>query len=55
MEIYGMTGERLGAIGQARGKKQKEIPEWKKNFLQKPSLSIRKGIAWVGADREFAS
>lgn len=52
-----MTGERLGTIGQPKpppsttpttSATAAELPEWKKEFLQKPSISVRKGIAWVG-------
>jgi hypothetical protein len=46
MEIYGMLGERLGPIG-APKEDSSSLPRWKKEFLQKPSISIRKGIAWV--------
>ena len=46
MEMYGMTGERLGTIGQLQPAAA-ELPGWKKEFLQKPSVSVRKGIAWV--------
>lgn len=56
MEIYGMTGERLGKIGvkyetaeekhEAR-QGEDDLPQWKKDFLSKPSISVRKGIAWV--------
>ncbi|OAP59928.1 hypothetical protein AYL99_04930 [Fonsecaea erecta] len=50
MEIFGMLGERLGIIGTADKAKDKaegaELPHWKKQFLQKPSISVRKGIAW---------
>lgn len=43
-----MTGEKLGTIGQVEGKGQMEhVPRWKKEFLAKPSISVRKGIAWV--------
>ncbi len=49
MEFYGMTGEKLGVIGQIDGTKSKfdDLPQWKKDLLQKPSISVRKGIAWV--------
>ncbi|KIX02397.1 uncharacterized protein Z518_08338 [Rhinocladiella mackenziei CBS 650.93] len=48
MDFYGMTGEKLGTIGQVEGKspRQGNLPQWKKDFLEKPSVSIRKGIAW---------
>ncbi|EXJ81028.1 hypothetical protein A1O3_07316 [Capronia epimyces CBS 606.96] len=48
MEFYGMTGEKLGTIGQVeeKGAKGADLPRWKKAFLEKPSISIRKGIAW---------
>ena len=51
-----MLGERLGPVGNSKGKEQRHIqdesqqqgvPQWKKGFLQKPSISVRKGIAWV--------
>ncbi|KAK4943015.1 hypothetical protein LTR10_017400 [Elasticomyces elasticus] len=45
MEIYGMTGEKLGTIGNVQRKDQK-LPQWKKDFLKKPSISVREGIAW---------
>ena len=49
MEFYGMTGEKLGVIGQidATTSKFDDLPQWKKDLLQKPSISVRKGIAWV--------
>ncbi|KAJ9607783.1 hypothetical protein H2200_007862 [Cladophialophora chaetospira] len=50
MEIYGMLGEKLGTIGKStQDDKQQEVeslPQWKKDFLQKPSISVRNGIAW---------
>ncbi|KAL2429864.1 hypothetical protein ABEF95_012442 [Exophiala dermatitidis] len=57
MEFYGMTGEKLGTIGQVdKGKKDANadvdavqdahLPQWKRDFLQKPSISTRRGIAW---------
>ncbi|KIY00543.1 uncharacterized protein Z520_03206 [Fonsecaea multimorphosa CBS 102226] len=50
MEIYGMLGERLGTIGEVKKEEDKaegaEFPQWKKDLLRKPSISIRKGIAW---------
>jgi hypothetical protein len=42
MEIYGMTGERLGVIGQAP---EAQLPPWKRELLAKPSVSARRGIA----------
>ena len=44
-----MTGEKLGVIGQidATTSKFDDLPQWKKDLLQKPSISVRKGIAWV--------
>lgn len=52
-----MTGEPLGTIGQPKPPPSSttattsataaELPEWKKEFLQRPSISVRKGIAWV--------
>lgn len=52
MEIYGMLGERLGMIGKAETHDKavpegRSTPDWQKDFLQKPSISTRKGIAWV--------
>ena len=44
MEIYGMTGERLGPIG---SEGQEPEPEWKRILLSRPSVSVRRGIAWV--------
>ncbi|KIV89632.1 hypothetical protein PV10_07018 [Exophiala mesophila] len=51
MEFYGMSGERLGTIGQTKPPSPSPattavLPQWKKDFLQKPSISVRKGIAW---------
>ncbi|KAK5467295.1 hypothetical protein LTS15_000267 [Exophiala xenobiotica] len=48
MEFYGMTGEKLGVIGQIDASKSKfdDLPQWKKDLLRKPSISVRKGIAW---------
>ncbi|RMZ81502.1 hypothetical protein DV738_g2297, partial [Chaetothyriales sp. CBS 135597] len=49
MEVYGMTGEKLGMIGEG-GKDQDTaaaaLPEWQRAYLSKPSISIRRGIAW---------
>jgi hypothetical protein len=52
MEMYGMLGERLGTIGgpedRGDGKAEElDMPQWKTDFLQKPSISTRNGIAWV--------
>lgn len=49
MEIYGMTGEKLGVIGQvqAETQQQSDLPQWKLDFLRRPSISVRKSIAWV--------
>jgi hypothetical protein len=49
MEIYGMTGERLGEIGirYQKSLQEQDLPQWKKDFMSKPSVSIRDGIAWV--------
>lgn len=66
MEIYGMTGEKLGTIGQVdKGKKDANadvdavqdahLPQWKRDFLQKPSISTRRGIAWVSAKLQLPS
>ena len=57
MEFYGMSGERLGTIGQPKPPSPPPplpattavLPQWKKDFLQKPSISVRKGIAWVSS------
>ncbi|KIW32889.1 uncharacterized protein PV07_04402 [Cladophialophora immunda] len=51
MEIYGMLGEKLGTIGKPEkkaedGAAEARLPQWKKDLLQKPSISVRKGIAW---------
>jgi hypothetical protein len=43
MEIYGMTGERLGAIGPTPP--ADTLPQWKASLLAKPSVSARRGIA----------
>jgi hypothetical protein len=45
MQIFGVTGESLGTIG-AKGEDRQE-PQWKRILNAKPSVSIRKGIAWV--------
>ena len=48
MEMYGMTGERLGTIGVAEPRRSEDhLPQWKREFLSKPSISTRRGIAWV--------
>jgi hypothetical protein len=44
MEIYGMTGERLGNIGQAHAEPH-GLPQWKHDLLSKPSVSARRGVA----------
>ena len=44
MQMYGMSGEPLGHIGQSEMSK---IPAWKRDALAKPTASVRKGIAWV--------
>ena len=44
MQMYGMSGELLGPIGVS---KDNDLPGWKKDILSKPSVSIRKGLAWV--------
>lgn len=41
-----MTGERLGPIGPGTQQEVKDAPQWQRDFLSKPSVSIRKGIAW---------
>ncbi|OCT51021.1 hypothetical protein CLCR_08778 [Cladophialophora carrionii] len=51
MEIYGMLGEKLGTIGKDKTHdsgqpEEQNVPQWKKDFLQKPSISSRNGIAW---------
>jgi len=53
-----MMGERLGTIGQPPDAEtetssnplptMQPLPRWKQEFLAKPSISVRKGIAWVG-------
>jgi hypothetical protein len=45
MQIFGVTGESLGTIG-AKAEDRQE-PQWKRILNAKPSVSIRKGIAWV--------
>lgn len=47
MQMYGMSGERLGTIGQEPEGLSWKLPAWKQDFLAKPSVSIRRGIAWV--------
>jgi len=47
MQMYGMSGERLGVIGQEPEGLPGKLPAWKQGFLAKPSVSVRKGIAWV--------
>jgi hypothetical protein len=42
MEIYGMTGERLGTIGSSGAE---SLPEWRRKLSSKPSISQRRGIA----------
>ena len=50
MEMYGMSGERLGLIGlESPAEASAKLPKWKQDFLLKPSVSIRRGIAWVSA------
>jgi hypothetical protein len=47
MEIYGMMGERLGpssATPSATTSANKAMPPWQRDFLKKPSISVRKGI-----------
>ncbi|RMD41852.1 hypothetical protein DV735_g3296, partial [Chaetothyriales sp. CBS 134920] len=52
MEVYGLTGEKLGLIGEVAKDKDTVVaaapalPEWQRAYLSKPSISIRKGIAW---------
>ncbi|EXJ58063.1 hypothetical protein A1O7_05486 [Cladophialophora yegresii CBS 114405] len=51
MEIYGMLGEKLGTIGKDKAQdhgqpEEQKLPQWKQDFLQKPSISSRNGIAW---------
>ncbi|RMZ83339.1 hypothetical protein DV737_g1674, partial [Chaetothyriales sp. CBS 132003] len=50
MEMFGMTGERLGTIGAVEKSREDEaeaaLPQWQREFLSKPSVSIRQGIAW---------
>lgn len=47
MQMYGMSGERLGVIGQEPQGLPWKLPAWKQDFLAKPSVSVRRGIAWV--------
>jgi hypothetical protein len=48
MEMYGMTGERLGTIGSPQQEGGNDnLPQWKRELLSKPSISVRRGIAWV--------
>ena len=46
-----MLGEKLGMISKSRKQddntEEQAIPQWKKSLLQKPSVSVRNGIAWV--------
>jgi len=49
MQMYGMSGERLGAIGQEPEGLLGKLPAWKQDFLAKPSVSIRRAIAWVSS------
>jgi hypothetical protein len=44
MEIYGMTGERLGNIGQSQSPTERR-PQWKLDLLSTPSISVRRGVA----------
>jgi hypothetical protein len=44
MEIYGMTGERLGNIGQSQPPAEAH-PQWKLDLLSTPGISVRRGIA----------
>jgi hypothetical protein len=44
MEIYGMTGERLGNIGQTQPESETQ-PQWKLDLLSTPSISVRRGVA----------
>ena len=46
MQMYGMSGEKLGPIG-PKADVEAKSSSWKEDFLSKPSVSIRKGIAWV--------
>ena len=55
MEIYGMTGERLGTIGSTEKKPDEaNLPQWQRDFLSKPSISVRRGIARVGALQKYS-
>jgi hypothetical protein len=49
MEIHGMLGEKLGEIGirDQKASPDQDLPQWKKDFISKPSVSSRNGIAWV--------
>jgi hypothetical protein len=44
-----MLGEKLGEIGMRdqRASLDQHLPQWKKDFSSKPSVSSRNGIAWV--------
>ncbi|KAF7502638.1 hypothetical protein GJ744_005413 [Endocarpon pusillum] len=55
MQIFGVTGEWLGRMGNTEAEQERERereqapepePEWKGILLAKPSVSVRKGIAW---------
>ncbi|KAK5939638.1 hypothetical protein PMZ80_008017 [Knufia obscura] len=46
MQMYGMSGEQLGVIGQEQNTSPEKLPAWKQDFLAKPSASVRRGIAW---------
>jgi hypothetical protein len=50
MQIFGVTGESLGTIGVREEPKKTEPepePEWKRMLDARPSVSVRRGIAWV--------
>ncbi|ERF76704.1 hypothetical protein EPUS_02243 [Endocarpon pusillum Z07020] len=48
MQIFGVTGESLGRIGTEAKQEREQAPEpeWKGILVAKPSVSVRKGIAW---------
>lgn len=48
MEIYGMTGEKLGTIGRPELEASKPMEEWQRILLSKPSASMRRSIQWCG-------
>ena len=56
MEIYGMMGERLDtAKSTAAQPEGHTVPKWKQEFLQKPSISVRKGYARVSEASQLSN